>query len=153
MYWHEILCGTRQWSSTESLLRPYLFVLVLSNLTDVVNLSNYLIYLGFITLTTKTLCPRDAHLSCTCAHTVYTHTHTHTYLQIYHNMTNITKARNITFIYFLFFFIVTNKCTICITNVYITTVSLYNLYSYMFRHFHVIIRECHICALVSYINS
>jgi len=31
--------------------------------------------------------------------------------------------------------------------------TLYNLYFYMFRHFHVIIRDFHIRALLSYINS
>jgi hypothetical protein len=36
-------------------------------------------------------------------------------------------------------------------NVYNTTMSLYNLYSYMFRNFHIIVMECHICALLSYI--
>jgi len=37
------------------------------------------------------------------------------------------------------FFVITNKCTLSIIKVYITT--MYNLYPYMFRHFHVIIRE------------
>jgi len=37
-------------------------------------------------------------------------------------------------------------------SIYHKSVSLCNLYSYMFRHFHVIIREFHICALLSYIN-
>ena len=49
-------------------------------------------------------------------------------------------------------FIITNKCTINITGIYHNTVSLHNSHFYMFRHFHVIIREFHICALLSYIN-
>jgi len=47
------------------------------------------------------------------------------------------------------FFIITNKCTINIIKVYITTVSLCNLYSYMFRHFCIIIREFTAIALLS----
>jgi len=37
-------------------------------------------------------------------------------------------------------------------SVYHSSVPLHNPHSYMFRHFHVIIREFHICALLSYIN-
>jgi hypothetical protein len=37
-------------------------------------------------------------------------------------------------------------------SVYHSSVSLHNPHSYLFRHFHVIIREFHICALLSYIN-
>jgi hypothetical protein len=40
---------------------------------------------------------------------------------------------------FIIIIIITNKCTINIIKVHIT--AMYNLYSYMFRHFHVIIRE------------
>jgi len=42
-------------------------------------------------------------------------------------------------VYLLLFFIVSNKCTINIIQVYITT--MYNLYSYTFRHFRIIIRD------------
>jgi hypothetical protein len=52
----------------------------------------------------------------------------------------------------LLFFIVTNKCTINIIQVYITTVSLCYLYSYLFQHFHVIIREFTTNVLLSYIR-
>jgi hypothetical protein len=48
-------------------------------------------------------------------------------------------------------FIITNKCTINIIKVYITTVALCNLHSYMFRHFLVIIRAFTTNALLSYI--
>jgi len=41
--------------------------------------------------------------------------------------------------YFIIFLIITNTCTINITKVSIT--AMYNLYCYMFRHFHVIIKE------------
>jgi hypothetical protein len=37
-------------------------------------------------------------------------------------------------------------------SVYHNSVSLYNPHSYMFRHFLVIIKEFHICALLSYVN-
>jgi hypothetical protein len=47
-------------------------------------------------------------------------------------------------------FIITNKCTFSIIKVYITTVALSNLYCYMFRHFHVIIREFKTNAFPSY---
>jgi hypothetical protein len=40
---------------------------------------------------------------------------------------------------FYYFFIITNKCTVNIKKVYIT--AMYNLYSYMFQHFRVIIWE------------
>jgi len=40
-----------------------------------------------------------------------------------------------------------------LVTVYITTVSLCNLYSYMFRHFRVIIRELTTNALLSYTHS
>ena len=43
-----------------------------------------------------------------------------------------------------FIFIITTKFTINIIAVYITT--MYNLHSYMFRHFHVTIRDYNICA-------
>jgi len=49
-------------------------------------------------------------------------------------------------------FILTNKCAINITSIYHNSVSLHNPHSYMFQHFHVIIREFHICVLLSYIN-
>ena len=45
-------------------------------------------------------------------------------------------------IVFVVLVVITNKCIINITTVYITTV--YNLYSYMFRRFHLIIREYYI---------
>jgi hypothetical protein len=51
-------------------------------------------------------------------------------------------------VHLLLFFTVTNKCTINIT-----TVSLCNLYCYMFRHFRVIIRESTTNALLSYTHS
>ena len=44
-------------------------------------------------------------------------------------------------VHLLLFLIITNKSTINTVTVYITIVSLCNLYCYMFRHFHVIIRE------------
>ena len=44
-------------------------------------------------------------------------------------------------VYILLFFVMTNKCKINITKVYITIVSLCNLYFYMFRHSRFIIRE------------
>jgi len=52
----------------------------------------------------------------------------------------------------ILFFIITNKCT-HIIKVYITTVSLCNLYSYRFRHFHVIIREFTTNVSLSYTHS
>ena len=45
-------------------------------------------------------------------------------------------------------FIITNQCTVNIITVYSTTV--YNLYFYMFRLFHDIIREYFVCASLSY---
>ena len=54
---------------------------------------------------------------------------------------------------FFKFFIITNKCTIDTITVYIKTVSLRNLYFYMFRHFHVVIRQFTATALLSYIRS
>ena len=50
-------------------------------------------------------------------------------------------------------FIITNKRTINVTKVYHQSVSLYNPHSYMFQHFHIIIREFYNSALLSYINS
>jgi len=45
----------------------------------------------------------------------------------------------------------------CVTfyhnSIYHKSVSLYNLYCYMFLHFHVNISELHICALLSYIHK
>jgi len=37
----------------------------------------------------------------------------------------------------LIVFVITNKCTI----IYHKNISLYNIYSYMFRHFNAIVRE------------
>jgi hypothetical protein len=54
------------------------------------------------------------------------------------------------FIFLFFIFIITNKCTMIITKVYMTTI--YNLYSYMFRHFHVIVRDYYISVSLSYTN-
>jgi len=51
---------------------------------------------------------------------------------------------------FFKFCVITNKCTINVITVYITTVSLCDLYSYMFRHFHVVIRKFTANALLSY---
>jgi len=51
-----------------------------------------------------------------------------------------------------FVFIITNKFTVNVAKVYNTKVSLYNLYCYTFQHFHIVIRQFHICALPSYIN-
>ena len=51
----------------------------------------------------------------------------------------------------ILFFIINNKCTINIIQVYITTGSLCNLYCCMFRHFRVIIRKFTTNALLSYI--
>ena len=51
------------------------------------------------------------------------------------------------------FFNITNKYTFNITSIYHNSGSLHNPHSYMFRHFHVIIRECHICPLLSYLSS
>jgi len=48
------------------------------------------------------------------------------------------------------FFIITNKCTFNI-KLYITTVSLCKLYSYMFRHYCVFVREFTTNAFLSYI--
>jgi len=48
-------------------------------------------------------------------------------------------------------FIITNKCTMNIITVYITTVSVCNLYSYLFQHFHVTIRQFTTNVLLSYI--
>jgi len=46
--------------------------------------------------------------------------------------------------------IITNKRTIIYhKNIYHNCLSLYNQYCYMFRHFHVNIREFQICALLS----
>ena len=56
---------------------------MLSNLTDFVNLSNYLIDFGFIALNTKAFYLTDARLSCMYIPIIYTHTHTHTYMYIY----------------------------------------------------------------------
>jgi hypothetical protein len=47
--------------------------------------------------------------------------------------------------------IITTKCTINTITVYITKVSLCNLYSYIFRHFHIVIRQFTANALLSYI--
>ena len=55
-------------------------------------------------------------------------------------------------VHILLFFIITNKCTINIIKLYITTVALCNLYSYMFRHFHVIVREFKTNTFLSYIS-
>ena len=52
-----------------------------------------------------------------------------------------------------YYFIITNKYTINVTNIYHNGVSLRNPQSDMFRHFLVIIRQFHICVLLSYINS
>ena len=49
----------------------------------------------------------------------------------------LTSGRN----FFIYFSVITNKCTINIIQVYITTASLFNLYSYMFQKFLVIIRD------------
>ena len=49
-------------------------------------------------------------------------------------------------------FIITNKFTIDIVTLYIKTVCLCNLYCYMFRHFHVIIRQFTTNALLSYMS-
>jgi len=45
--------------------------------------------------------------------------------------------------------ITTIQCTI----IYYSRIFLYNIHSYMFRHFYVIIEEFYICALISYTNS
>jgi len=42
-------------------------------------------------------------------------------------------------VHLLLFDFITNICAISILKVYIT--SMYNLYCYIFRHFHVIVRE------------
>jgi hypothetical protein len=50
----------------------------------------------------------------------------------------------------LLFCTITNKCTINTITVYITTVSLYNLQCYMFRHFPLTIRQFTANRLLSY---
>jgi hypothetical protein len=54
-------------------------------------------------------------------------------------------------VHLLLLCIITIKCTINIIKVYITTFCLCNLYSYMFRHFRVVIREFTTSALLSYV--
>ena len=54
---------------------------------------------------------------------------------------------------FYYFFTITNKSTINTITVYITTVSLCNIYCYMFRHFHVTIRQFTANVLLSYTRS
>jgi hypothetical protein len=69
MYRPEILCGTAVILRGHTKpVKAVSFFLVLSNLTDVVNLCNYLTDGGFIALTTKALYLRD-----TCVYIVYTH--------------------------------------------------------------------------------
>ena len=55
--------------------------------------------------------------------------------------------------YNILFFIITNKCTINTITVYITRVSLCDLYCYMFRHFHVIIIIFILYHIIFYYNQ